>query len=45
MGAGLTSLGLAYLLFWNIGADSSYLTAMLPTFILSGIGFTLAFGR
>ncbi|HEX2359662.1 MAG TPA: MFS transporter, partial [Solirubrobacterales bacterium] len=27
-----------------IGAESSYLTAMLPTFILSGIGFTLAFG-
>ena len=44
VGAGLTSLGLAYLLFWNIGADSTYLTAMLPTFILSGIGFTLAFG-
>jgi EmrB/QacA subfamily drug resistance transporter len=44
VGAGLTSLGLAYLLFWNIGADSGYLTAMLPTFILSGIGFTLAFG-
>jgi EmrB/QacA subfamily drug resistance transporter len=44
VGAGLTSLGLAYVLFWNIGADSSYLSAMLPTFILSGIGFTLAFG-
>jgi EmrB/QacA subfamily drug resistance transporter len=44
VGAGLISLGLAYLLFWNIGADSNYLTAMLPTFILSGIGFTLAFG-
>ncbi len=44
IGAGLASLGLGYLLFWNIGADSSYLTGMLPTFILSGIGFTLAFG-
>jgi len=44
VGAGLVSLSLAYLLFWNIGADSNYLTAMLPTFILSGIGFTLAFG-
>jgi EmrB/QacA subfamily drug resistance transporter len=44
VGLGLVSLGLAYLLFWNIGAESSYLTAMLPTFILSGIGFTLAFG-
>jgi EmrB/QacA subfamily drug resistance transporter len=44
VGLGLVSLGLAYLLFWNIGADSNYLTAMLPTFLLSGIGFTLAFG-
>ncbi len=44
IGTGLTSLALAYLLFWNIGADSGYLSAMLPTFILSGIGFTLAFG-
>jgi EmrB/QacA subfamily drug resistance transporter len=44
VGLGLVSLGLAYLLFWNISADASYLTAMLPTFILSGIGFTLAFG-
>jgi predicted MFS family arabinose efflux permease len=44
VGLGLVSLGLAYLLFWNIDADSNYLTAMLPTFILSGIGFTLAFG-
>ena len=44
IGAGLMSLGLAYLLFWNIGADSGYLTAMLPTFILAGIGFALAFG-
>jgi EmrB/QacA subfamily drug resistance transporter len=44
VGLGLISLGLAYLLFWNISADANYLTAMLPTFILSGIGFTLAFG-
>jgi MFS family permease len=44
IGAGLTSLALAYVLFLNIGADSGYLSAMLPTFILSGIGFTLAFG-
>jgi EmrB/QacA subfamily drug resistance transporter len=44
VGLGLVSLGLAYLLFWNISADANYLTAMLPTFILSGIGFTLAFG-
>jgi MFS family permease len=44
IGAGLTSLAIAYLLFWNIGANSGYLTAMLPTFIFAGIGFTLAFG-
>jgi MFS family permease len=44
IGAGLTSLALAYILFVNIGADSGYFSAMLPTFILSGIGFTLAFG-
>jgi MFS family permease len=44
IGAGLTSLALAYTLFLNIGTDSGYLSAMLPTFILSGIGFTLAFG-
>jgi MFS family permease len=44
IGAGLTSLALAYILFLNIGADSGYFSAMLPTFILSGIGFTLAFG-
>jgi MFS family permease len=42
--AGLTSLAAAYVLFLNIGASSDYLTAMLPTFILAGIGFTLTFG-
>jgi predicted MFS family arabinose efflux permease len=41
---GLTSLAAAYVLFLNIGASSDYLTAMLPTFILAGIGFTLTFG-
>jgi EmrB/QacA subfamily drug resistance transporter len=41
---GLTSLAAAYILFLNIGAESDYLTAMLPTFILAGIGFTLTFG-
>ncbi|HEY1237159.1 MAG TPA: MFS transporter [Solirubrobacterales bacterium] len=42
--AGLTSLAASYVLFMNIGADSGYLTAMLPTFILAGIGFALTFG-
>jgi MFS family permease len=44
IGAGLTSLAIAYALFLNIGADSGYLSAMLPTFIFAGLGFTLAFG-
>jgi EmrB/QacA subfamily drug resistance transporter len=44
VGLGLLSLAGAYALFANIGADSPYVTAMLPTFLLSGIGFTLAFG-
>src|SRR5262249_53884013 len=35
---GLTSLAASYILFLNIGANSDYLTAMLPTFILAGIG-------
>ena len=44
IGMGLISLAFAYILFLNIGADSAYLTGMLPTFILAGIGFTLTFG-
>jgi MFS family permease len=42
--AGLTSLAASYVLFLNIGADTDYLTGMLPTFILAGIGFALTFG-
>jgi MFS family permease len=42
--AGLTSLAASYVLFLDIGASSDYLTAMLPTFILAGIGFALTFG-
>jgi EmrB/QacA subfamily drug resistance transporter len=34
----------AYALFLPIGADSPYLTAMLPTMLLAGIGFMCAFG-
>src|SRR5262245_43612788 len=41
---GLSSLAASYVLFLNIGADSDYLTGMLPTFILAGIGFALTFG-
>jgi EmrB/QacA subfamily drug resistance transporter len=33
-----------YVLFLPIGLDSSYAVAMLPTFVLAGLGFALAFG-
>jgi EmrB/QacA subfamily drug resistance transporter len=42
--AGLTMISIAYALFLPIGLNSAYVTAMLPTFILAGIGFGLAFG-
>jgi EmrB/QacA subfamily drug resistance transporter len=41
---GLALISVAYALFLPIGLNSSYQFAMLPTFILSGIGFGLAFG-
>ena len=40
---GLALITVAYALFLPIGLDSSYQFAMLPTFILSGLGFGLAF--
>jgi hypothetical protein len=42
--AGLTMISIAYALFLPIGLNSAYVTAMLPTFILAGLGFGLAFG-
>ncbi len=42
--AGLTSAVAAYALFLPIGLDSAYLTAMLPTMLLAGLGFGLAYG-
>jgi MFS family permease len=42
--AGLLSTVGAYLLFLPISLDSSYVLGMLPTFILAGLGFALAFG-
>ena len=42
--AGLLSTVAAYALFLPIGLDSPYVTAMLPTFILGGLGFGLAYG-
>jgi len=41
---GLTSLAAGYALFLPIGLGSSYFVAMLPTFLLGGLGFALAFG-
>ena len=41
---GLLSTVGAYALFLPIGVDSPYLAAMLPTFLLAGLGFALAFG-
>jgi EmrB/QacA subfamily drug resistance transporter len=40
---GLISTAAAYALFLPIGADSGYVFAMLPTFLLAGLGFALAF--
>jgi EmrB/QacA subfamily drug resistance transporter len=42
--AGLISTVAAYSLFIPIGLDSSYWAAILPTVLLAGLGFALAFG-
>ena len=42
--AGLSSMVAAYALFLPIGLDSGYVTAMLPTFVLAGLAFGLAYG-
>jgi EmrB/QacA subfamily drug resistance transporter len=42
--AGMVSTVAAYALFLPIGLDSAYVVAMLPTFLLAGLGFALAFG-
>jgi len=41
---GMTLLVPAYALFLRAGLDSGYATAMLPTFLIAGLGFGLAFG-
>jgi predicted MFS family arabinose efflux permease len=41
---GLTLITAAYVLFLPISLDSTYAFAMLPTFLLAGLGFALAFG-
>ncbi len=42
--AGLVSIVAGYLLFLPIGLQSGYLASLLPTFLLAGLGFALAFG-
>jgi EmrB/QacA subfamily drug resistance transporter len=41
---GLASTLAAYALFIPVGLDSGYAAAMLPTFLLAGLGFALAYG-
>ena len=41
---GMASTVAAYALFLPIGLDSGYAAAMLPTFLLAGLGFAIAFG-
>jgi hypothetical protein len=40
----LASTAIAYALFLRIDVRSSYVTEMMPTFVLIGVGFTLAYG-
>src|SRR5260221_1855054 len=42
--AGMISIVAGYLLFLPIGLQSGYLVSLLPTFLLAGLGFALAFG-
>ena len=44
IGLGLASTAAGYALFIPIGMHSGYPVAMLPTFILAGLGFGLAYG-
>ncbi|MBV9660514.1 MAG: hypothetical protein JO337_05090 [Acidimicrobiales bacterium] len=41
---GLAATLVGYLLFLPIGVHSAYAAALLPTFLLGGIGFGLAYG-
>jgi EmrB/QacA subfamily drug resistance transporter len=42
--AGLAATAVGYALFLRIGLDSGYVAVMLPTFVLAGLGFALAYG-
>ena len=41
---GMVALAAGFALFLPIALDSSYVFAMLPTFVLAGVAFALAFG-
>ena len=41
---GMAAQVVGYALFLQIGDDSTYMSAMLPTFLLAGLGFALAYG-
>jgi MFS family permease len=41
---GMASVTLGYVLFLRIGLDSTYATTVLPTILLAGLGFALAYG-
>lgn len=41
---GLAAAAVGYALFLPVGLDSGYVTAMLPTFLLVGVAFTLCYG-
>ena len=41
---GLTSAAIGYALFLPIGVDTPYVVAILPTVLLAGFGFALAYG-
>jgi EmrB/QacA subfamily drug resistance transporter len=42
--AGLVSAAIGYALFLPIGVDTPYVVAILPTVLLAGFGFALAYG-
>ena len=42
--AGIASTAIAYALFLPIGLDSGYAASILPTVLLAGFGFALAYG-
>jgi hypothetical protein len=42
--AGMVAITAGYVLFLRIDLDSSYVLGVLPTVLLAGVGFALAFG-